>query len=182
MDRPIYYAGIGSRQTPTDVLDCMKVIGYVLAKSGFVLRSGAADGADSAFEQGCDRARGRKQIFLPWSGFNGRNPDYDSVFSEPSQKAIEMASRTHPTWHYLKQGAQKLHARNCHQIFGLNVGCEEEKSKLVICWTPGTTKGGTEQALRLARQYNILIVNIASLPPSSMLLDTFGTVFNFLKG
>jgi len=173
---PMYYAGIGSRKTPDDVLDCMKVIGYVLAKSGLILRSGAADGADSAFESGCDRAGGAKQIFLPWSGFNDRTPDEKSVFSCPSKKAIEMASRTHPAWHMLVPGAQKLHARNCHQIFGPDVDDVSSASSIVICWTPGAGKGGTEQALRIAEQFGIKSVNLACFGKQDMLLMAFKSV------
>jgi len=52
----IYYAGIGSRSTPDNVLGIMEKLGIVLAKKGFILRSGGADGADKAFEKGCDLA------------------------------------------------------------------------------------------------------------------------------
>ena len=48
-----YYAGIGSRNTPKEVLDVFESIGKYLALQGFVLRSGGADGADRAFERGC---------------------------------------------------------------------------------------------------------------------------------
>jgi hypothetical protein len=54
--------GIGLRSTPQTVLDdagAMK-----LGKEGWVLRSGAARGADSAFEAGADAAHGGKEIHL----------------------------------------------------------------------------------------------------------------------
>ena len=51
------YAGVGSRSTPAEVLHWMESIGRGMARAGMVLRSGAARGADSAFERGCDRAR-----------------------------------------------------------------------------------------------------------------------------
>jgi len=35
---------------------------------GYTLRSGGANGADTAFEEGCCR----KELYLPWPGFNGR--------------------------------------------------------------------------------------------------------------
>ena len=46
------YAGIGSRQTPAPVLEQMRSIGAAMAEAGWLLRSGAAQGADSAFEAG----------------------------------------------------------------------------------------------------------------------------------
>ena len=47
------YTGIGSRNTPKEVLELMKTIGKYLGCLGYELRSGGADGADSAFESGC---------------------------------------------------------------------------------------------------------------------------------
>ena len=58
---PIYYAGIGSRKTPNEVLSLIVEIAEYFARMGFILRSGGADGADSAFAAGAFK----KQIFLP---------------------------------------------------------------------------------------------------------------------
>ena len=69
----LLYAGIGSRETPPDILLKMVKIGCHLAKMGWTLRSGGAPGADSAFEKGCDLGGGDKQIFLPWKGFQGNS-------------------------------------------------------------------------------------------------------------
>lgn len=71
----ICYAGIGSRETPKSILEFFEYLGELLAKKGFTLRSGAAKGADSAFEKGCDRVSGLKEIFLPWRGFEGSKSD-----------------------------------------------------------------------------------------------------------
>lgn len=57
------YAGIGSRKTPKNVLDFMFEIGKELALLGYVLRSGGAEGADSAFEKGADSVKGMKEIY-----------------------------------------------------------------------------------------------------------------------
>ena len=50
----MYYAGVGSRETPQDVLKIMWKIGKHLADKGYTLRSGGARGADAACENGCD--------------------------------------------------------------------------------------------------------------------------------
>ena len=137
------YAGIGSRQTPSDVLLLMEKIGVKLALMGFMLRSGGADGADSAFERGCDRAGGEKQIFLPWPGFNGRN----SPYSWPKDGAFRYAEWYHPAWDRLSNPAKKLMARNAHQVMGPEL---DDWVKFVVCWTPdGQASGGTGQALRM---------------------------------
>lgn len=72
-----------------------------------------------------------------------------------ADKAFEIAEKFHPYWHNLKQGARKLQARNSHQVLGWNL---ENPSDFIICWTKnGSGKGGTGQALRIAKHYNIPI-------------------------
>ena len=108
------YAGIGSRETPEDVLNLFKMIGAYLAVEDYTLRSGGAEGADKAFEFGCNNAEGLKEIYLPWSRFEGS--DSNLIVSDP--KAFEIAEEFHPYWHNLSQGARKLQARNSHQVLG----------------------------------------------------------------
>lgn len=146
-----YYAGIGSRETPKEVLDTFKNVAVYLANKGFVLRSGGANGADKAFENGCDGVRGKKEIYLPWKGFEGSNSNL--IVSNP--KAFEIAKLFHPYWHNLSQGAAKLQARNSHQVLGKDL---ETPSKFIICWTKnGSGSGGTGQAIRIAKHYDIPI-------------------------
>ena len=145
------YTGIGSRETPKPILKYMIMIAFKFAKFGWTLRSGGAAGADSAFEFGCDLGGGSKEIYLPWKDFNGNT----SKLFPPSEKAIEVAKKYHPKFSSLSSGAKKLHARNSHQILGVDCSTPAE---LVICWTPGS--GGTEQALRIARDHKIEILNL----------------------
>ena len=51
MKTPAAYAGVGSRETPLLVQQRMTKIAAQLSKLGYVLYSGGAEGADSAFEQ-----------------------------------------------------------------------------------------------------------------------------------
>lgn len=69
----MFYTGVGSRETPNDVMKVMYKFAQKMALHGAVLRSGGADGADTAFEWGCDKKQGMKEIYLPWNGFNGRS-------------------------------------------------------------------------------------------------------------
>lgn len=157
----ISYTGIGSRETPPDVLSMMKNFGVVLAETGLVLRSGHADGADMAFEQGCIAVGGGKNIYLPWKGFNGaptNDPDYIDAGGED---AMEIARRFHPAWDRCSPAARALHARNVHQILGTMLN---EPSGFVICWTKnGRRGGGTGQALRIAEHYGVTIFDLALL-------------------
>lgn len=147
----IAYAGIGSRSTPSPVLDLMKKIAYACAMRGYILRSGAAQGADAAFEAGCDEVQGTKEIYLPWKRFN----DHKSPFIGASDAAFDIAAKYHPNWHNLSGPVMNLHARNVHQILGRNLN---DPVARVICWTPNASgSGGTGQALRIAQAYRIPI-------------------------
>jgi len=150
----IYYAGIGSRETPQEILELFESLGTYFANKGFKLRSGGADGSDKAFENGCDKVNGDKEIYLPWSGF--QNSDSKLIVSNP--KAFEIAQKYHPYWFNLKQGAQKLQARNSHQVLGQDL---ETPSAFVICWTKkGKGSGGTGQAIRIAKAYDIPVFDM----------------------
>lgn len=150
------FAGIGSRETPPEILEKMKAIAKFLSERGYTLRSGGADGADNAFEQGATK----KEIYLPWNNYNGRKVDNISFFSELSNKHFTLAESIHPAWEKCSAGAKKLHARNTQQILGkdLNSPCD-----FVVCWTKGGEKvGGTSTAIRLSELHNIPVFNIGS--------------------
>ena len=106
----IYYTGIGSRETPEEILGWMQDIGWLLGKRGYTLRSGGADGADSAFEKGCDQANGEKDIYIPWKNFNKRGWTKDAGIVPDLEAAKDIVMRTHPAPHRLSQGAM-------HKVF-----------------------------------------------------------------
>ena len=152
-----FYAGIGSRETPVDVLELMTRFARAAAADGWVLRSGRALGADQAFEKGAGEPA---EIFLPWADFA---PKWVSVARYvqpiPKPKAYEVSARHHPAWRHLGDGVRALHARNAHQILGREL---DSPVGFVLCWTPGAKViGGTAQALRIAAAYDIPIHNLA---------------------
>lgn len=150
------YAGIGSRKTPVTMRLFMTRLAEYLRQSGWYLRSGGAEGADAAFEAGASNAA---SIFLPWRGYNDqfRQPGSD-VYDFPSHAARVEASRHHPAWEQLGDGAKLLHARNTHIVLGYDL---RHPVSRVICWTPdGKETGGTAQAMRLARRKMIPIHNL----------------------
>lgn len=159
----LFYTGVGSRRTPPDVLAEISSIARVLAAAGYSLRSGGADGADAAFEDG---ARGvldaRLEIYLPWSGFNG-NP---SRLAGVGPRALALAASVHPAWSRLGAAAQKLHGRNCYQVLGRRLN---QPSEFVLCWTPdgceselerSINTGGTGTAVALASRSGIPVFNL----------------------
>jgi len=149
------YTGIGSRKTPNNYLNVMDEISIFLSKQNYTLRSGGADGADSAFEKNAIL----KEIYLPWKGFNGKLGYYDI-----SKEAETLAKRIHPLKNKLSGPTLKLHARNCYQILGRDL---KTPTNFVVCWTPnGEDIGGTATAIKLAKLNNIKVFNLANLKPS----------------
>ncbi len=157
------YAGIGSRETPQVILETMERIGRAMARHGWTLRSGAADGADTAFEAGAAHGKGSREIWLPWPGFNGRTADNAGTrlaVNNPANR--DLARQSHPAWHVLRDAVQKLMVRNVHHILGPEPG-SSPPSDLVICWTPdGAGEGGTGMAIRLAGQQGIPVVDLGT--------------------
>ncbi len=137
----MFYAGIGARDTPKDMLDLMANLSRVLYNQGYILRSGGAKGADSAFESECC---GAKEIFRP----NGDIPDW----------AFQTVYKYHPNPMNINDYGKKCHARNAQIILG---GSGDVPALFVVCWTKdGGFSGGTGQALRIAKDNNIPIYNV----------------------
>lgn len=148
------YAGIGSRKTPPNALKIFYQLGATLAEKGFILRSGHAAGADQSFEDGCDSSNGKKEIYLPWKGFNNSYSDLYDI----SVEAYNLANNFHPAFRQQSIGVQKLLARDGYQVLGLNLN---DPCKMIICYTEfGKLKGGTSQAIRIAKAYNIPVFNL----------------------
>lgn len=159
----IYYTGIGSRSTPSSVLEDMYNFAACAAKLGCVLRSGAAAGADTAFEEGAVSRDGMVEIFLPWVGFN----NHVSTLYPATPIARQLASKIHPRWTGLSPAAKSLIARNMHQVLGRSL---RSPSDMVVCWTPDGAEtaeecsritGGTGSAIKVAYMHEIPVFNVA---------------------
>lgn len=154
------YAGIGSRQTPRNILEVMQTVAGNLADLGWTLRSGHADGADWAFECGAVEANGETEIFIPWRGFNAQLKTKADLYILNHNEEVEaLAAANHPNWGACTQGAKKLHMRNMCQILGHDL---KSPVDMVICWTPRAAGGGgTGQAIRLAKSRGIPVFDLA---------------------
>lgn len=154
----MFYTGVGSRETPEATLSFMTTIATILSHTGIILRSGAAPGADQAFELGSNPEY--KEIYLPWEGFEKRSiKEIGVAYNEPESWTYEVAANFHPAWKYMSKIARKFHARNVHQILGRTPN--SELSKFVICWTKdGKGGGGTGQAIRIANGYDIPVIDL----------------------
>lgn len=170
-----YYAGIGSRDTPTEVQEVMYLFAIIAASKNFILRSGAAKGADKAFEDGVDyyetvicggsflKNKKLKEIFLPWEGYNKSKSTHFKI----SDTAHAIAAEIHPGYNFMKQSSRNFIARNMMQILGQNFNTPVE---FVVCWTkdgcehhatytPNKT-GGTGSAIALASLFDIPVYNL----------------------
>lgn len=152
-DRP-RYAGIGSRNTPENIQAIMTKLATKLESLGWVLRSGGAIGADSAFELGLLN-QGNKEIYY--------------ASTEMKDFALNSVKEFHPVPHKLNEYQTKLMARNYYQIMGFN---NDMPVKFVICWTPdgcishktrNINTGGTGQAISIADSKGIRTLNLARI-------------------
>lgn len=137
----------------------MTDIGRILYAQGFILRSGGATGADSAFEE---KVSDHKEIYLPFPSFNGRKHDnknyFDYVQCSGNKKSEETVFKYHPNPSALSYPAFCMMSRNAMQILGSDM---KTPTDFVICWTKnGKSSGGTGQALRIAESLGIKILNL----------------------
>lgn len=135
-----FYAGVGSRETPEDILARMTKCAVSMRKNGLILRSGGAKGADSAFEDGAGK---HKEIFTA----NGHIPLWTNV----------MTDFFHPAPDKLSDYARKLMNRNSLILLGEDGNTPVE---FVVCWTKnGEAVGGSGQAIRMAEYFGIKVFN-----------------------
>lgn len=139
------FAGIGSRETPSNVLKTMYEIAVYLGERGWILRSGCALGADSAFEAGAINVKGDMELFL-------------AAHARGEEGWERIAAQYHPAWHRCNHYARLLHARNAAIILGPNLDLPVD---FVVCWTKdGGPTGGTGLGIRIAEAYNIPVFNL----------------------
>lgn len=170
-----FYTGIGSRETPEEILALMRRLGATLGQLGWTLRSGAAIGADTAFEEGARSVDGLRRIYLPKTGFGPlpRKNDPMSVVPETAfgrslwDIACEIAEPLHPIYAKLDADTRRKLTRNVFQVLGDSL---RQPSTMVVCYGEGPkfdgqercvdVKGGTGLAVRLAAEYRVPVYNL----------------------
>lgn len=168
------FAGIGSRDTPPEIIQQMKDIAGICLAMGYTLNSGGADGADSAFEEVYDLHNGPMNIFLPWPKFNNNH----SKFTRPKPEAYNLAATVHPAWEYMKKDSVKaLIARNMHQVLNWSL---TDPVDFVVCWTFDGAEtaekysmrtGGTGSAICMAARHGIPVYNLCNDDRFDELID-----------
>ncbi len=159
------YAGIGARATPAAVLGDMAVMAGWLARTGWHLSSGGADGADSAFAEGAPTDQ--RAIWLPWRGYNGhRGPDCRVLSAAAMAACMEIAAPLHPAWERCSPAVRKLHARNATVLLDEAL---DRPVDAVVCWTAeGREEGGTGMAIRIAEARGIPVFNLGTMTPRAV--------------
>jgi len=152
-ERPV--GGVGARDIPPADFNRLYVVGEMLARDGWVLRSGGATGSDKAFEASFDRLGGRKQILLPRASYNG-NP---APFREIPERAYEVAREYHPAWGKLNPSQKTYMARNAQVAMGEDL---ETPAAAVVGWTVRDDGfGGTRHCFNVAEGNGIMVLNLA---------------------
>lgn len=178
-----YYTGVGSRDTPNREWGILREVGRKLAEQGFILRSGGAKGADSAFESGwLDYISNNKggttaEIYLPSPGFNqyqitetlGATILPEEELPAEWEEAKGIASQIHPAWNSVRNDgepvlspfARRAHTRNVFQVLGIDLNTP---SKFLVCWSKtdhnGIPEGGTRTAWQLASSRGVPCFNL----------------------
>lgn len=153
----IIITGIGSRETPPDVLAFMEEFAKQAAEGDIWIRSGHADGADYAFEKG---AKQKCIVYLPWDGFNNKLPLKGKArgLNVVDEKAFQIVLKHEPYAATCSNGVKLIKCRNVYQILGENL---DRPCDMVVCWTKdGITTGGTGLAIKIAESYKIPVINL----------------------
>lgn len=148
MNKKVSFAGIGSKETPQDILDDMKKASGML--DFLTLRSGGAKGADTAFASG---RKENKEIFTAGDITQDR-------FGNAYQ-ANAFVYTYHPNPDTLSDEAKASLARNTYQILGSDLN---SPSAFVLCYAPldenNVPQDGTAQAIRIANAYDVPVINL----------------------
>lgn len=167
-----YYAGIGSRETPPEVCASMTKLARYLAVRDWSLRSGGANGADSAFEAGAEFTITHGDIYLPWSGYNQRFPGGPFTVAGDWWWARDIAYKLYRGLNRRPEAVRRLMTRNVAIILGGDENGPGVPSEFVACWTPeAKLKGGTAMGIKVARAYDIPVYNFAEQREKELLWD-----------
>jgi hypothetical protein len=144
-----FYTGVGSRKTPTYVLEIMALLAKKIERLDWSLRTGDATGADMAFRDAV-------------------SPYHCEVYTaeDCTPDAMEIARRFHPAWDRCSEYAQRLHGRNAFQVLGSGL---DLPSWFLVCWTPdgavthkerSIKTGGTGTAISIAYMVGVPVFNL----------------------
>lgn len=144
------YAGIGSRETPNEILAIIADLSAELEIKGYTVNTGDAKGADQIFRVNTKK----KNVFVAKDA-----TDQTRIIAKeihPAPEAIDKMEKSDYVW--------GLMARNTNQVFGRDLNTPVD---FVLFWAEETKdplrpKGGTGQAVEMARRKGIPTINLAN--------------------
>ena len=163
----LVYAGIGSRATPPETLRDMTIMAAWLARRGWHLHSGGAAGADSAFAAG---APGRAPHRVPALARISRLRRAGLPHPLARAHAHLPRHRRRPASHVATAArpppglCMPETPRSCWARTA-----DTTPVHAVVAWTErGLISGGTGQGIRIARRYDIPVLNLGSMTPRAV--------------
>lgn len=178
-----FWTGVGSRSITQEEQELAVYVAETITRHfGMVLRSGAAEGADTAFQKGvCNVDPKYCQIWTPWNSFRPKEQHVgfpSCSYITPTTEMFEKSRKAFidtgiiPWFDNMKQGAQKLHGRNFYQVAGKH---GEPLSRICIYIADedanGEVKGGTRSAVLVSRHYDIPTYNLRIKEQRELLLS-----------
>ena len=137
-----------------------------LARTGWHLATGGADGADTAFAAGAPA--GRRTLWLPWPGYNGhRRAGLPRAVSRSELSAcMDLAAACIPHGSGVRRAVRKLHARNVTIL--LSKPATGPSMPRCCMDGRGVVTGGTGMGIRIAEAHGIPVLNLGSMSPRSV--------------
>lgn len=172
---PLLYAGVGSRKTPLHVQDQMRRISDALQQRGWRLRSGGAEGADTAFWEGAVRGHWGDEESAPatiaevYLADRGQEKEEYRTDATGEAESLALAAPHHPMWARLPSYTKRLLARNTRILLGRLPKSAPVPVRFVVCWTRDGAErattvntGGTGHTIRVAVAQGIPVLNMVS--------------------
>lgn len=156
MENKGFYSGIGSRKTPKEICSLISLIGKKLEERKWILRSGAALGADQAFEKFV-----KNKYIYTVKNFDFSEPNYSFCKTE----LLSVLDKKFSLDSYSPY-CQVLLLRDINQVLG-SFKTSPEHSKFLITWTKSenyndSSIGGSRIAIRCALKYGIKVYNLVN--------------------
>jgi len=153
-----YYTGIGSRELSDEQKTFIYWLACEMHDLGYTLRSGDADGADTAFQSGAGKLF---ETWIPWTSFAkgpSRELQTQKEFLEAEEYLLE--SDIIPWFKAMGPASQAFHGRNYRQVFGRNKILPEVCFYCAPDDLNGVPVGGTRTAVLVSRNEGIPTINV----------------------
>lgn len=162
-------ACIGSRRLSAGAIAACESGGADLARAGYVVSSGGAQGADQAFMRGALGGGGRVVCYLPWARYEAEalasmrhlGGELSIEVYDPARDTewLSLAEANHPAWERCSRGARSLHARNSGIVLGR---ASSERAAVVVAMPSVDYSGGTMQGMRLSQTSGVAVWDLRS--------------------